>query len=796
MPTGNKPLIIAEKPSAARAIAEALGGFSRREGYLESDQYLLSWAVGHLLELMAPEDYEPRWKRWSLESLPILPPAFGLKVAARTKSQYDLLVRLGRQAPELINACDAAREGELIFRYICQAGGLRQPVRRLWVSALTKSAIRKAFGEIRPAAEYDRLYRSALCRAQGDWLVGMNATRVFTVKYNELLSVGRVQTPTLALLVRREEAIERFAPEGYWEVHAGFEASGERQYQGQYFSEEGNRLKRADEAEAVRSRVQGQPGRVESVQSKQAAERPPQLYDLTSLQRDANRRFGLTAAATLKTAQALYEAKLITYPRTDSRHLSQSQTAGLTAILKGLGAHPDLRLAAAGADLSLVHPGNRRVIDDSKVTDHHAIIPTGESASKLTGAEATLYGLIARRFLAQFYPDARYEETEVITAAGPLPDRFRSRGRRLLQAGWKAVEPEPAGKAKARARGKGEADGSEDAGDGAEPAGPLPALTEGEPVLTREAQVKEKSTEPPRRYNEATLLGAMESAGKEMDDEALREAMKGRGLGTPATRAAIIERLKQVGYITLEKRTLTPTEKGRRLIALAERVGAQVLLSAELTGEWEKRIADIQAGTYDPDRFMAEVKILAAQVVEGARRAEGPVPQERGQPSAAQALGACPRCGRGVMPSGRNWVCSTASCGLRIPGWLCGKVIEPAVAATLLKKGKSSLLTGFVSQRTGKSFRAYLVLREGKVEFEFPPSKGTATPARGTATQVKAPATRAGRSDPDGKRASAPKTGSRPAGRRPAAGSGGRPARPSGTRVGPGAPGSPESARK
>ncbi|MDB4895559.1 MAG: topoisomerase, partial [Firmicutes bacterium] len=594
-----KPLIIAEKPSAARAIAEALGGFSRREGYLESSEFVISWAIGHLVELMSPEEYEPRWKKWSLESLPILPQTFGLKVVAKTRPQFSVLAKLAKAAPELINACDAAREGELIFRYICEAAGVRRPVRRLWVSALTKESIRKAFDNLKPEAEYDRLYQSALCRAQGDWLMGMNATRAFSVKWGELYSVGRVQTPTLALMVRREREIAAFKSEDYWEVFADFAPQDGRRYKGKWFGPQGDRLKKAEEAEAIAARVKGQAGQVESVAEKAASERPPQLYDLTTLQREANRRFALTAAATLKAAQGLYEAKLITYPRTDSRYLNRDLVKGLAAVVRAAEGQPEFRQAAAGADLGLVHPGNRRVVDDSKVSDHHAIIPTTERPSGLSGVEAKVYGLIARRFLAQFYPEAKFLDTEVITRAGALPDRFKSRGRRVLDPGWHAVET-PLAPAK---------------GDEAEEAAALPALEQGEAVKVRSAEVKAKQTQPPRRYTEASLLSAMEFAGKEMDDEALKEAMKGRGLGTPATRASIIERLKTVGYVALEKKALMPTPKGHQLVALAEQAGAQVLLSPELTGEWEKRIADIQAGAYESQRFMAEIRDLASQVV-------------------------------------------------------------------------------------------------------------------------------------------------------------------------------------
>lgn len=738
-----KPLIIAEKPSAARAIAEALGGFSAREGYMESPQYCLSWAIGHLVELLAPEEYDPRWKRWSLDSLPMIPADFKLKVVAKTRSQFQVLSRLGKQASGLINACDAGREGELIFRYIYRAAGLKAPVRRLWVSALTREAIRKAFAQLGPQSEYDRLYQSALCRAQGDWLVGMNATRAFTVKWGELLSAGRVQTPTLAMLVKREREIEAFKPEAYWEVEAQFATSDRRRYSGKWFGPDGDRLRSAADAAAVVARVQGQPGMVESSEEKPVVERPPQLFDLTSLQREANRRFGLTAAATLKAAQSLYEAKRITYPRTDSRYLAGELVPELPRVVRSLGGLAEYQALATLADLGRVHRGNRRVVDDAKVTDHHAIIPTPEVPRGLSGVEAKLYDLIARRFLAQFFPDARFLEREVITRAGDLPDRFRSRGRQVVEEGWRTVEPEPP-----KRQRKG-ADGEED-----EERSPLPPLQAGEAVRVVQVESLEKETKPPKRYTEATLLSAMEYAGKEVTDEALKEAMKGRGLGTPATRAAIIERLKQMSYVVAERKHLVPTEKGRRLVELVERAGAAVLLSPELTGEWERRIADIQAGEYDPDRFMQEIRGLTGQVVEHVRSAEGGVRTAEGGPSepgglppVAQTLQhPCPRCGGTLSRGSRGWTCSGPSCSLRIPGYLCGKVIDAGLAEALVTTGRTPLITGFTSPRTGRGFSSFLVLKEdGQVGFEFPPNRGT---GRGGSRRRTASGTRTGTGRP------------------------------------------------
>jgi DNA topoisomerase-3 len=766
-----KPLIIAEKPSAARAIAEALGGFARREGYLESDQYRLSWAIGHLVELKGPEEYDPAFKRWSLATLPILPERFELKVAQRTRAQFNLLARLVKAATEVINACDAGREGELIFRYIYTLAGGRAPVRRLWTSALTREAIRKAWREMKPAREYDRLYQSALCRAQGDWLVGMNATRAFTARWGELLSVGRVQTPTLSLLVRREEEIERFRPEAYWEVSATFRTREGALYQGLWTGPTGDRLPSAEAAEAILRKVKGQNGQVQKVETKEEAERPPLLFDLTSLQREANRRFGLTAAATLKAAQSLYEGKHITYPRTDSRYITKDLLRAFPRVLAVLESDPLLMDVAKGANLDLVGPGNRRVVDESKVTDHHAILPTAEVPRGLAGVEAKIYDLIVRRFLAQFYPDARWAIAEAIT--GVEGELFRSRGKQLLQPGWRQVEGAP-GPASPRAR-KGSDEGESDGP-------PLPPLQTGERVAVAEAKSTRKETQPPKRYSEATLLAAMEGAGKELDDEALKAAMKGRGLGTPATRAAIIERLKEVGYIEVRQKSLHPTPKARRLLRLAEAAGAEALLSAELTGEWEKRIADIQAGSYAPDRLLAEIRQLTVGIVEGVKRAATPADLPAGgaanpdgaaemrrpadaeagpagaHPASAQPAsevdlaaegalpaGLCPTCGRPVLKQGRDWRCS-GDCELRIPTWLCGRPIDRDVAEQLLTKGKSKLISNFTSPRTGKAFKAYLVLQAGKVAFEFPPDRPRKAPGgqRSGAKRERATAAKAG----------------------------------------------------
>lgn len=596
-----KILIIAEKPSAAKAIADALGHFVKQDGYFENQQYLLSWAIGHVIQLSDPEDYDPKLKRWNLQSLPIIPD-FRLKANPKTKKQLAILLKLIRQASALINACDSGREGELIFRYIVSyAKATHLPMKRLWTASLTKEAIREAFAVMKPAAEYNNLYYAAECRSRGDWLVGINATRGFTCKYGELLSLGRVQTPTLALLVKRQQEIEAFVPSDYWEVFATFTDS-DKSYTGKWFNEKGSRFDTEEKAKELQAKVKNQPATVTHYEEKEKKEKPPWLFDLTSLQRLCNRKFHFTAADTLKAAQSLYEKKLITYPRTDSVFLSSDLVPKLPAILRKLGQNPVYQELAQRANPSLVHAGNRRVVRDDLITDHHAIIPTEEKAGKLPDKEQRVYDLIVRRFLAQYYPDAIYHEVSITTLC--QGETFSSKAKRLVDPGWKQAE----GKQESKKEDEEETE-------------ELPVLQTGQTVSCAGTRRKKSKTQPPKPYTEDNLLQAMENAGKELKDEELKEAMKDRGLGTPATRASIIERLKQVGYIKAERKALTPTQKGRELIRLIEKNGPTLLLSPELTGEWEKRIADVQKGTYDPRQFMENIKKLACHIVEQVNKA-------------------------------------------------------------------------------------------------------------------------------------------------------------------------------
>ncbi len=691
-------LIVAEKPSAAKAIAEALGGFRARQGFYESRDWLMTWAVGHLLELCEPEDYNASWAKWRLEDLPIVPP-FRLRPARGAGERLEVIAGLARRAGGLVNACDAAREGELIFRQVVEHLGLELPVRRLWVSSLTREAIRRGFAELRPAADYDRLYRSAECRARGDWLVGINATRAFSCRARGVFSVGRVQTPTLAMIVAREEEMSAFVARDFWEVLARLVTPDGVEYTGRWTRDKESRLFAREVAEAVVGRVAGRPGSVEEAEEKPEKENPPLLFDLTSLQREANRRWGMTASAALGAAQRLYEAKLLTYPRTDSRFLTPDVARTAPRVIEGLSGRPALAPLCAKADPKAIY-GHGRVVNARRVADHHAIIPTGASPGQLSPADAKVYDLVARRFLVQFYPPAVYRAARVVTCVGQ--DRFETTARSLVEPGWRVVEPPHRPRAQ----------------EGAAAEETLPAgLRAGLQVTCAGASLKAGRTEAPPRYTEGTLLAAMETAGRTIDDEALREAMKGKGLGTPATRAAIIDRLKQVGYIESAGRQVKPTAKGVKLIAAARRAGAEVLLSPQLTGEWEQRIDAIQTGGEDPARFQREIVALTGGLIEGVRGWDAAGFDAAEAPPAGLK---CPVCGGPVVLEGRAWVCrgKDAPCTFRVGTWILGRRIDAADVEELCRKGKTRLLQGFRS-KNGRRFSARLTAGPGGVTFEF-----------------------------------------------------------------------------
>jgi len=594
-------LIITEKPSMGRDVAAALGAARRGEGFIEGPADIVTWCVGHLVELDEPERYDPAWKSWRLETLPIIPERFKYHPSERTKDQFTVIKQLLKRedVTEVVNAADAGREGELIFDLVYRLSGCRKPVRRLWISSLTRDAILRGFEQLKPAEEYAGLRDSAHARQQADWLVGMNATRAQTVRarqagHDGVYSLGRVQTPTLALLVERDREIAAFVHTTYVEVAADFRAAA-GDYRGLWFNKDGTRFDKKEDAEAVAARVGAKPGRVEKVERKSVKERAPLLYDLTALQRAANVRFSFPAARTLELAQSLYEKKFITYPRTSSRHLSESVNKELRAHVEAASVGPYVPFVEAILARGEVKLTSRHV-DDKKVTDHHAVIPTRQrvSAQALAPDEKRIYDLVARRFLAAFYPDAELERTTIVTNVEG--EKFISRGTVVLKAGWRAVDPP-------RPEKKADED-SEDA--------ELPKVEAQENVETLKAEAIAKQTKAPPRYTESSLLGAMETAGKKVEDEELRLAMKDSGLGTPATRASIIETLIKREYISRDKKTLSATEKGAALIKM---LPTPLLKSAELTGRWEQKLALMVRGEYAHDRFMGEVKEMVGHLV-------------------------------------------------------------------------------------------------------------------------------------------------------------------------------------
>jgi DNA topoisomerase-3 len=611
-------VVLAEKPSVARELASFLGATARHDGYYEGRGYQVTWALGHLVTLKEPHDYDPALKKWSLSTLPFVPERFSLKPIDESAARKQLAVvrRLFRSSKEIICATDAGREGELIFRYILELTGCtNKPARRLWLSSLTEAAIRDAFGRLRPLSDYDALYAAARCRSEADWVVGLNATRYYTVRHRAggiLWSVGRVQTPVLAMIVHRDEEIHTFKPEPFWELLT--------RYREVTFKFAGDRFAKEEEAQALLERVLGHAFVIRGVERKPERVQPPQLYDLTELQRDMNRRYGMSADATLKAAQALYEAKLISYPRTDSRYLGADMKSQIPGILG------DLRPMKPGEigklDLeALTFTG--RIVNNAKVSDHHAIIPTGKLPGELASGTQKVFDAVVTRLIAAFYPTCIKEVTTVAGESNGVP--FRARGVRVLDPGWTVLYPR-------KDHGKNEEEQD------------LPEFRPGESG-PHEPFVRRGETSPPKPYTEASLLGAMETAGKLVDDEQLKEALKERGLGTPATRAAIIETLLERGYITREQKALAATDLGRYLVALVQ---DRELKSPELTGEWEAKLRQIERGELDPRGFMTEIVRYTGEVIRSGDAAV--IDPAR--------LGDCPRCGRPVIVGKRGFGCS------------------------------------------------------------------------------------------------------------------------------------------
>ena len=698
-----KKLIIAEKPSVAADIARALGGFVRKSDYFESDQYVLSSAVGHLLELVLPEEYDVKKGKWSFKHLPVIPPHFALSPIERSEGRLNLLLRLMKRkdVAGLVTACDAGREGELIFRSIVQHARSRKPIERLWLQSMTPQSIREGFASLRADRELLPLADAAKSRSEADWLVGINGTRAMTAFNSKeggfyLTTVGRVQTPTLAILVEREERIRAFTPREYWEVQARFAAKA-GEYPGRWFDpkfkkdedaeRKAERVWNAREAEAVAAACRGKTGSA-SEETKPSTQLSPLLYDLTSLQREANGRFGFPARMTLSLAQALYERhKVLTYPRTDSRALPEDY---LGTVKKTLEELRDTQAFGTFARQILkqgwVKP-NRRIFDNSKISDHFAIIPTLQTPKHLNEAETKLYDMVVRRFLAVFYPAAEYLQTTRTTQVGE--HQFKTEGKVLQNPGWLAVY--------------GRAGGEENEN--------LPPINQGEKVPVREIAAHANQTKPPPRYTEATLLSAMEGAGKLVEDDELREAMAAKGLGTPATRAAIIEGLIREDYVHREGRELVPTPKAFSLMFALHMLHIVELGSPELTGEWEHKLKLIEAGKMTREEFMAQIGALVKTVVDTIKHGEIP------DVVYATVPAPCPKCGGKVQENYRKVQCQ--KCDFSLWRVISGREWSPEELAELFTKRFVGPLTGFRSKQ-GRPFAAGIRLTdELRLEFDF-----------------------------------------------------------------------------
>ncbi|MEM5276478.1 DNA topoisomerase III [Cupriavidus taiwanensis] len=856
----SKALIIAEKPSVAADIARALGGFTKHDEYFESDDYVLSSAVGHLVEIAAPDEYEVKRGKWSFANLPVIPPHFDLRPIAKTESRLKVLNRLikRKDVTALINACDAGREGELIFRLIAQQAKAKQPIRRLWLQSMTPQAIRDGFAALREDEDMLPLADAARCRSEADWLVGINGTRAMTAFNSKgggffLTTVGRVQTPTLSIVVEREEKIKHFVPRDYWEVRAEFIAAAGL-YEGRWFDPKfkksefdpearESRLWSEAEAKSIVAACRDKPGTV-TEESKPSTQQSPALFDLTTLQREANSRFGFSAKNTLGLAQALYEKhKVLTYPRTDARALPEDYMDTVKQTMDMLADSSPNYLPHAKKILAQgwVKP-NKKIFDNSKISDHFAIIPTLQAPKNLSEPEQKLYDLVVRRFLAVFFPAAEFQVTTRITEVAG--HHFKTEGKVLVNPGWLVIYGR-------------EAQGDKDAAN-------LVPVAKDEKVKTDKVESVGLTTKPPARYNEATLLSAMEGAGKLVDDDALREAMAGKGLGTPATRAAIIEGLLTEKYLVREGRELIPTAKAFQLMTLLRGLGVQELTQAELTGEWEHKLSQIERGRLKRDEFMLEIAQMTQQIVKRAKEYDSdtipgdyatldtPCPQcggqvkenyrrfactacefsiskipggrqfeieeveelllkkeigplqgfrsKMGRPFAAilklgkddeghykmefdfgqndddndgepvdfsgqQPVGTCPKCGGSVFEHGMKYVCENSTTSPKSCDFTTGKIIlqqeiSREQIGKLLNEGKTDLLTGFKSSRTGRNFKAFLVKQpDGKIGFEFEARELKA----GAKTAAKAPGKAASRGTAEGEAAPATKTAAKTA---------------------------------
>ena len=716
----SKKLIIAEKPSVAADIARALGGFTKHDDYFESDDCVLSSAVGHLLELACPEEYEVKRGKWSFAHLPVIPPHFTLRPIEKSEPRLKLLTRLikRKDVGTLVNACDAGREGELIFNYIVQHAKAGKPVERLWLQSMTQQAIKEGFAKLRPGSEMQGLADAAVCRSESDWLVGINGTRAMTAFNSKtggfhLTTVGRVQTPTLALMVEREDKIRKFKPRPYWELEGVFSCAA-GQYKGKWIDEkfvkgksEEDEHQRADRlwdetrAKALQDKCTGKTG-VVSEEAKPSSQLSPLLYDLTSLQREANSRFGFSAKSTLGLAQALYEKhKVLTYPRTDARALPEDYLPTVKETLKmltgeGVGKGHDETILARYSPFA--HQilarnwalPNKRIFNNAKISDHFAIIPTLQAPKHLSEPEQKLYDMVVKRFLAVFYPAAESLITTRITRVEGEP--FKTEGKVLVNPGWLAIY------------GRETQEGNE---------GNLVAVQPGEKVHADEMALNATETRPPPRYSEATLLSAMEGAGKMVDDEELKAAMAGRGLGTPATRAQIIENLLGEQYLHREGRELLPTAKAFSLMTLLNGLGIPELTAPELTGEWEYKLARMERGEMSRDTFMTEISAMTQHIVDRAKSYDSDtIPGDFGELSTP-----CPKCGGKIKETYKKFQCQ--ACDFSLWKIVAGRQFEPAEIDELLTERKIGPITGF-RNKMGRPFNAIIKLNaENQPEFDF-----------------------------------------------------------------------------
>ncbi|WP_423127610.1 type IA DNA topoisomerase [Gaoshiqia sp. Z1-71] len=683
-------LCIAEKPSVAKEIAQIIGAKNRKDGYFEGNGYQVSWTFGHLCTLKEPNDYTDRWKYWNLRELPMIPSRFGIKVIddEGVKKQFNILKSLIEKADEIINCGDAGQEGELIQRWVLTKAQNKAPVKRLWISSLTEEAIREGFDKLLPGEKFDKLYEAGSARAIGDWLLGMNATRLYTMKYGQnkqVLSIGRVQTPTLAMLVERQLEIENFKPEPYWEIKTT--------YRDTVFAATSGRFKSPEEASEVLKEITGVDLHIAKIETKNSNEHPPRLFDLTSLQVDCNRKLNLSADETLRTIQSLYEKKVTTYPRVDTTFLSDDIYKKVPGILKNLKSYESLtQPVLEGGKIRK----SAKVFDNKKITDHHAIIPTGQNRIDLTETERKVFDMVTKRFIAVFYPDCQVANTNAEAEIGR--HSFKATGKQILKPGWRVIFQNE------------KDDNSEDR--------ILPAFTKGEHG-PHQPDLQEKQTQPPNYYTEASLLRAMETAGKNMDDEELRDLMKENGIGRPSTRANIIETLFRRRYIRKERKRLVATQTGVDLIKSIEN---ELLKSAELTGQWERKLRLIESGELEISRFMDELKAMVTEVitqVKSSPKKEITIPEEeKAQPVAKTEKQTvkkakagkkkkedeevvCPRCGKGRLLKGKAaWGCSgwKEGCHFTVPFVLYGKKLTDNQIAQLVGRKKSPVIKGFVYQ--------------------------------------------------------------------------------------------------